>query len=699
MKRFRWLVIRLLAVSAWCSAAVTHAAEAPEKPKPDARFGNWLYKTPDATTWKRTEKNGALIFAVDLPPGDFCTVTLFPGAKAGADFAAQFEAAVAADQKAKGTIKVEADSGAEAKTATEGFPVLTRRMQSETAELHTYHYYIAGHSGGRFDLAAFQTTSQEMWQQYGAQAVAFLTSLKLANSLPPATVAALVGKAPAPAKPPELPGFEIAPAPAAPPAAARNEARAPFIPLAQSAIVRKDAKGAMSVAQKDGKPVDGVKLSQHDSEIHSPRITVAPDGTIHVAFVEKHRTTYALAVYHRSSRDQGKTWSDTKNLSEVMPGWQVGDCDIHSDVSGRVYVIWRTGLKEGFGAGLDASGTSHQNLVYRVLEGGKWNAKPLPVHPPGSPESQDNGSLSWFAATDSKGQVHVIWNTTPDKFHPEVMSPGTGYRQHLAAVGNGLVQGATLNGTDPGTVREVFFTKITGEGWQLRGDDFDALRGYVDAAGPHFIATVRDRSASERNTRIHVIEGGKQKPAIELPGEPYQVWSNPPRLLVDAGGQRHIIVRFTEGEQPGFRDYLIDRDEEPVVIRAAKAVTGRADYFQAWQAPGGRMIAVMQMNDTGEKGDGETYLSISDGNGWSTPVNVTNNSGRKEFRTRATSSQSSISSLKRFYPGPGAATIDREGHVLLVMVNNEATLVDSSAFGVSLAGGEASTPTLSFLRF
>jgi hypothetical protein len=105
------------------------------------------------------------------------------------------------------------------------------------------------------------------------------------------------------------------------------------------------------------------------------------------------------------------------------------------------------------------------------------------------------------------------------------------------------------------------------------------------------------------------------------------------------------------------------------------------------------------MNDTGEKGDGETYISVSDGSGWSAPVNVTNNSGRKEFRTRATSSESAISSLKRFYPGPGAATIDREGHVLLVMVNNEATLVNSSAFGVSLAGGEASSPTLSFLRF
>ena len=59
---------------------------------------------------------------------------------------------------------------------------------------------------------------------------------------------------------------------------------------------------------ENGKPVDGLKLSQHDSDIFSPALAVAANGVIHAAFVEKHRTTYALAVYHRSSSDDGKTW-------------------------------------------------------------------------------------------------------------------------------------------------------------------------------------------------------------------------------------------------------------------------------------------------------------------------------------------------------------------------------------------------------
>ena len=117
------------------SASMALAAE--EKPQPDAQFGNWLYKTPDAKVWRATEKDGALVFAIDLPPGDFCTITLSRGAKAEADFARQFENAVSADLKAKGSLRIEADGGNEPRKSDEGFDVLTRRIQAETAQFHT----------------------------------------------------------------------------------------------------------------------------------------------------------------------------------------------------------------------------------------------------------------------------------------------------------------------------------------------------------------------------------------------------------------------------------------------------------------------------------------------------------------------------------------------------------------------------------
>ena len=74
-----------------------------------------------------------------------------------------------------------------------------------------------------------------------------------------------------------------------------------------------------------------------------------------MAFVESHRTTLAHAVYHRSSTDGGKTWTEAKNLSEDLPGpgIDVGRCQILADSRNRVYVIWRAGLAEGWTVNLD----------------------------------------------------------------------------------------------------------------------------------------------------------------------------------------------------------------------------------------------------------------------------------------------------------------------------------------------------------
>src|ERR1700712_242553 len=194
-------------------AVFAQAQPTPEKPKPDTRFGNWLYKNPDPKQWTRTEKDGQLIFSAAEPPGDFCTITLFAGSKAEADFTGQFNHAVDLDQKAKDTVKIEADTGAKPGKSAEGFDVLTRNMRAETSALHTFHIYLAGHSGDRFDLMAFQTTSEQSWKQYGAQAGQFIMSLKLANSLSPAEVDKVTGqKASDVAPPPSLPGFDDTPA-------------------------------------------------------------------------------------------------------------------------------------------------------------------------------------------------------------------------------------------------------------------------------------------------------------------------------------------------------------------------------------------------------------------------------------------------------------------------------------------------------
>lgn len=680
-----------------------------EKPKPDAQFGNWLFKTPGAP-WQRSEREGALVFSIPRPGADFVTLTLFPDAPAES-FADQFEHAVGIDQQAKGTVRLEADSGAKAGKAAEGYDTLTRSLRAETADFHTQHLYFAGQSAGHFGLAAFQTSSEGSWKQYGAEAARFILSLKLASALTPDQVATLLGK-PTAVDAPTLPGldFDAAPAavapkpqppvaakPATPPAAA--EKKIPDRPLNQSPLVVNDA-----VIQKDGKPINGLKLSQHDSEIHSPSITVDSKGVIHVAFVEKHRTTYKYAVYYRSSADGGKTWSETRNMSEDLININVGLTRVLVDGRDRVYLVFRTGLAENFGAALTIGGSSPSNVVYRVMENGRWS-KVLPVSEPGTKEVQTDAAYSFFAGVDAAGRVQVIWNVLPDKWHPEMTKISGTYHQHNNGVGTGLVFQSTLDGATASKPWESFSSPISGvgsqDGYGARCDSLDALNGYFDAAGkPHVVAEIKSTvdESFKNKSRYQLFENGQPGALVDLPALSYHGWNDIPTLLRDAQGRHHLIALFYAGENPSVRDYLLGSDEEPVIIRKAASVKGTVDSCQAYQGPGGRMIAVMQMNDTGERASGETYISVSTGNGWSTPVNVTNNAGRYKFVSKQTSSESNIAVATSYYPGPAAVTYDHDGRLLALMINNEYGLFNSSAFGVSLAGGSSSTPTLQFLK-
>jgi hypothetical protein len=701
MSSFRFFATRcVLFISL---AATVCAQPAPEKPQPDAQFGNWLYKTPDPAVWTRTERFGALIFSTAQPPGDFCTLTLFADATAQADFAAQFNGAVDLDQKEKGTLKIEADTGAKPGKAAEGYDVLTRNLRAATSTLHTLHLYVAGHSGTHFNLAAFQTTSESSWKNYGPQASQFLLSLKLANSLPAADVAKFLGQ-PA-AEPPSLAGFDDAPAGAAAVPVAKAamvaplaEVKVPERPLNQSPLVVKNA-----VIQKDGKPINALKLSQHDTEIYSPSIAVSSTGVIHVSFVEKHRTTYALAAYHRSSSDGGKTWTPAKNLSEDMPRINVGRCLTIIDRSDRVYVIWRSGLGPNFGASPDQGNSSQSNIVYRVLENGQWS-RIKNVSPAGSAETQDDGALSFFAVIDAAGRAQVVWNSRPDKWHPELMKVSGTYHSHLAGVGNGLVFQATLDGANPSAPREIFLPPVGEQkdqgGYGIYCDGLDTLNGYVDASGAaHFVAAVtsyHDQSWKDKS-RYQLIENGQQGAFVDFPQLSFHGWRDIPTLLVDAAGKRHLVALYPEGEHPNIRDYILGADQDPVIIRETVGVKGSVDGFQAFQGPNGRMVALMQMNDSGERANGETYVSISTGHGWSPPVNVTNNAGRQHFAS-SQHGASGVAVSTSYYPGPAAGAFDRDGHLLLLMINNEYGLFGSSALGVTISSGSSSTPTLQFLR-
>jgi len=466
--------------------------------------------------------------------------------------------------------------------------------------------------------------------------------------------------------------------------------------LQNSAIVSRGPDGQLAVMKKDGTPINGLKLSQYDALIDSPNIAAGADGVIHVAFIERQLASpFTLFVYHRQSADGGKSWSEPKNLSEDMPNIAVGGCRLLVDARNRVYVVWRSGLGLYFSTG----NGSDVNLVYRVLNQGKWS-KIIPIHPPGSATAQNVGALFSFAAIDGAGNAQVAWNACPNPFRPELTVNGMG----LPGVGNGLVFQASLNGSSATPPKQVYMTPVTtnsnGGAYDKMCDDLSDLDGYFDGTGaPHFIAIVRPVRGGDNGSPIDLIENGKQTPAINLPSPYMETWFTPPKLLLDAQGRRHIIAFYHAGEHPAFRDYLVGSDDDPTVILTAKGKSATCMGFQAYQGPGGQMAVVMQTTEAGYNDSGDSWVSTSDGTAWSQPVCVTGNAARANYVAKNKGALLTVGTGDHYGPGAGAIAFDKDGHLLLALVNVKTGSFGLSAGGVLYASGSSSSPMLFFYKF
>ena len=294
-------------------------------------------------------------------------------------------------------------------------------------------------------------------------------------------------------------------------------------PTARAAAnVARNKKGELAALNK------GVALSRYNSDIQPPSVCVAPNGTIHVAFIEQRASApFTVSVYHRASSDGGKTWSEAKNLSEVLPEYKVGVVKVAADSAGRVYVIFNTGLNEGFPTNADPHSINPSaNLVYRVLSGGAWNSKAIPINKPGSPQKQDDGVASWFATTGTDGAVHVLYVVNRDYLHPELLG-GTAdstYRPHDNGVGIGSVVESVLNGTAPSAPKEVFFEvkQINDNLGKWSVDTLDTINGYVDEQGAHFLAKVETpmNRYTDKGNRLELVENGTKTPVLNFPARP-----------------------------------------------------------------------------------------------------------------------------------------------------------------------------------
>jgi hypothetical protein len=466
---------------------------------------------------------------------------------------------------------------------------------------------------------------------------------------------------------------------------------------AQTSAHQKPAPAAQAPQGADA------KLTKYDRDVAFPQIKAGRDGKIHALFVEATKPGIENFVFYRSSTDGGKSWSPATNLSEDMAGHMVGPCQLAIDGQNRVYAVWRVSAIPNVSAGNRGQNVIACNLVYRVLSGGQWSPIATINQPAADQLHQRQGAYSFFASADPAGKVHVAYVISTDIFHPELMyQAGTTFAQHQPQMGTGSVAQINLDGTEHTAPREAFLSPVTGNPPISRKcDDLEMIDGYFDASGaPHFVA-LASTGVTEPfgQSRIVLVEGGKQTTAVTLPSATSSTYLYPPALLVDAQGHDNIIVDFAGGEQHSVRDY-IGTTGQYTVIKTETPVHFPIRGFQTGQGPGGTMAVVMELDASGLPNDGETWIAVNDGKAWRPAVQVTNFKNMSSGTYKALGLRSSVTSVGSWSAGSnGAATIDSAGHFCLVYEADQYGNFAIQGQGVTGTGGGTESPKLLFHRF
>ena len=387
-----------------------------------------------------------------------------------------------------------------------------------------------------------------------------------------------------------------------------------------------------------------VALSDFENATYT---TLAVDraGAIHAAWVDRVPGRSGPRLLYRASRDGGRTWSAIADLSDGQPAGFTGIPHLVADGAGRVYAVWKvinaggTLVFDEEKPGLPAYGT----LAYRVLEGGRWSG----VGTLGNPQ----GVLSWYAADDARGRVHVVWSETPDEFTTfTVPSNAT------------LVRQAVLDGARGAAPRVV----VRGAG----AGGYTGLNGYIDAQGtPHWIA-VRAGDASSRYTLVHWSGAAEQAIgdlATVMAG--YEEHTLP-QLVTDAAGRERVILYNGVRDGPGILD-IVPGQRQPQGVPYQPRNRGRIENFQVSRGPGGRVVTTVQVKGEGGSLLTDLFASELDGTAWSAPVKLTNNAAGGSASGVVDAAGRSLGNTKAWYAVHASVAYDQSGAPVVLMTNRE----------------------------
>ncbi len=431
-----------------------------------------------------------------------------------------------------------------------------------------------------------------------------------------------------------------------------------------------------------------VKLTQYD-RAGSCDLAVGPDGTLHAVFTDRPEHGKPLYLYYRASRDGGRTWGDAVTLSDDESGNDAGHARLFLDSKGRLYAAWKYVAKNSLldGPGGHAPG----RLVYRCLAGGAWSKRVL--------LGDDKvPRFSWFAAVAPDGQAHLVWSQMAKDAAAAVAWGTSDYAD--------LVRQATLDGPAVARVKDLIVPRplVTAQEQQRlralgkypkyedtrpRQDGLINLRGHVAADGTvHFVAEhpgIKDGpSANQTGRRIVLWDGARLVPVYAFDKyRSYNTFNDPPALLVDAAGKRHLLRAPEKAEKPCVRDYPVNGGElgDPVDVVRPKSGPGAVLNWQAHQLPGGRMAVTVALSQKGgyNPDDAELYVSYSDGDGkWSEPASLTPRAAGNGKTGPNGRQGNPVTVIVQYQPRFAALAVGKDGRPCLLLIDGASTLAGIS---------------------
>ena len=389
-----------------------------------------------------------------------------------------------------------------------------------------------------------------------------------------------------------------------------------------------------------------VALSDYENATYT---TLAVDraGAIHAAWVDRVPGRSGPRLLYRASRDGGRTWTATSDLSDGQPAGFTGIPRLVADGAGRVYAVWKvinpggTLVFDEEKPDLPAFGT----LVYRVQEGGRWTG----VATLGNPQ----GVLSWYASGDARGRAHVVWSETPDEFSTFTLPSSAT-----------LVRHSVFDGSRASTPRAV----VHGAG----AGGYTGLDGYIDAQGaPHWVA-VRADDASSRYMLVH-WNGAAERAiwdfaAVKAGYEGHTL----PQLVVDATGRERVILYNGVRNGPGILDLAPgQRQPQGVPYQPRNREDSRIENFQVSRGSGGKIVTTVQVKGEGGSLLTNLFASELDGTTWSAPVQLTNNAVAGSASGVVDAAGRSLGNTKAWYAVHASVAYDQSGAPIVLMTNRE----------------------------